>query len=135
MLGEGCAHRCGIDLSLELSDQRIMPFRFPVHRVLKSLKQPLHVCHTSFERLETIRLRITRVAAGPLVARAGPANLADPSEQALAVAYRHAQIWVGPTRVRQVPGYPVVMIGLRDRGSGARPQPPRTPGRAGKLPA
>ncbi|MGH9618662.1 MAG: hypothetical protein ACRD45_02980 [Bryobacteraceae bacterium] len=86
---EGRAHRTWLDLSSELVDQPGLSFRFSVHRVLQSLEQLLHVRDARFERLEAIWLVVAGVAAWSLARRDGTAYLPDPSDQSLAVTYRH----------------------------------------------
>jgi hypothetical protein len=93
---ERCPHRSGLDLGLELGDQFGVPLRFPVHRVLQSLELLLEACDARFEPLEAIRLSIARVAARSLAVRRGTADLADPCDQAFAVAHRHRRrSWLG----------------------------------------
>ena len=89
VLSEGCAHRSGPDLGLELGDQLGLPLRFPVYRVLQPLDQPLEVRQSRFECLEPFSLWIARVAFRAIAGRGETADLADPCNQSLAVAHRH----------------------------------------------
>jgi|SRR5437764_3876886 len=89
VLGEGCAHRSGLDLSLELGDQLPVPLRFPVHRVLQPLDQLLEVRYSRFECSEPFRLWIARVAFRAIAGRSKTADLADPCDQSLPIAHRH----------------------------------------------
>jgi len=49
ILREGCAHRAGLGLRLELTDQLCVPLGFPVYGVLEPLYEPLQVRDARFE--------------------------------------------------------------------------------------
>jgi len=91
LLGEGCAHRSGVDLGLELGHQPRVPLRFPMHRVLQPLDQLLEVRESRLDCLEPFRLWIARVAFRSIAGRRETADLADPGNQSLPVAHRHGR--------------------------------------------
>jgi hypothetical protein len=54
IVSEGCTHRPGLNLGLELSDQFAVPLRFPVHGILQPLDLLLKVRDARFERLHPV---------------------------------------------------------------------------------
>jgi hypothetical protein len=90
ILREGCSHRAGLDLRLEVSDQRFVPLRFPVYGVLQPLHEPLKVRDTRFEQRHTIiacsdgRALVRSIRAGTRAA-----DLADSREQSVTLSHDH----------------------------------------------
>ena len=91
VLGESRAHRSGLYLGLELGDQLGVALRFAMHGVLQSLNQLLEVRHPRLERLDPIWTRGSAIGCGPISGRRGTTDLADPCDQAFAVANRHCR--------------------------------------------
>jgi hypothetical protein len=89
ILGEGSAHRSGLDLALEVGDQLAVAFRFAMHGVLESLNQSFEVSDAFLERIERIWRWIARAAARSISGRSQSADLADPRDQPLPLAHRH----------------------------------------------
>jgi hypothetical protein len=89
MLGESGTHRCGLDLSLKIGDQLCVSLRFPVHGILKALDQPLQVRDPRLQRREGANLWIAGVGVLSIPGRGHAAHLADPRDQAFAIAHRH----------------------------------------------
>jgi hypothetical protein len=94
------AHRAGLDLRLELGNETRLSLRFSMDRVLQSLEQLLEVSNPSFERLDAsgigrdrwIALRLPTLI---LPRRRGPADLADPPKQSLAIGQRQVRLPAG----------------------------------------
>jgi hypothetical protein len=104
ILGERRTHRRGLDLSLKIGDHPCVSLRFPVHGILKTLDQPLQVRDACLERRERADVRIAGAGVLSIPGLSIPglsisglsisglwhaAHLADPRDQAFAIAHRH----------------------------------------------